>query len=188
MVKRVFLAINLPQDIKKILSEFKSKFSEIPAKWVEPKNLHLTLVFLGYLKESYLQNVIEITKNVSSSYSPFSLKISKVSFAPPKMKIPRMIWAYLEKSKELFELEKDLKTKLIENKIPFLKEEREFFPHITLARIRKWEFLRQDPEEKIEINEELDLSFDVNSIEVMESKLKRPSPEYFVLASFKLSE
>lgn len=188
MGKRIFLAINLPKEIKEILAEIKSRFSELPAKWVRPENLHLTLAFLGYLKEEDLKKVIEIVKNISDSHPHFSLKIFKVSFAPPKMKIPRMVWAYLERSEKLSEIERDLKRSLFQSRIPFLKEGKDFLPHITLARIRKWEFLRQDPEERVEIDENLELSFDVNSIEVMESKLKKPSPEYLVLKSFELKK
>ncbi len=62
-------------------------------------------------------------------------------------------------------------------------EELNFSPHITLGRIRTWEFRRIEPEERPEVNEEINLNFEVNSIEVMESTLKRGGAEYTILES-----
>ena len=43
---RIFIAINLPNDIKKYLVGFEKKWLDLPAKWVNPENLHITLLFL----------------------------------------------------------------------------------------------------------------------------------------------
>src|SRR3989338_7599957 len=40
---RVFIAINLPGDVKKYLASFEQKFSGLPAKWTPQENLHVTL-------------------------------------------------------------------------------------------------------------------------------------------------
>ena len=45
-----------------------------------------------------------------------------------------------------------------------------FIPHITLARILEMEFRKFDLDERPEINEDIDLVFTVESIEVMESR------------------
>ncbi len=62
-------------------------------------------------------------------------------------------------------------------------EARPYIPHINLGRIKTWEFRRLELEERPEVNEEISLSFEVNSIEVMESKLKKGGPEYDILES-----
>ena len=62
-------------------------------------------------------------------------------------------------------------------------ETRPYIPHITLGRIKQWEFRQIEPEERPKIEEEISLSFEVNSIEVMESDLKRGGAEYTVLES-----
>ncbi|MDP2664070.1 MAG: hypothetical protein Q8P08_01380 [bacterium] len=61
-------------------------------------------------------------------------------------------------------------------------------PHVTLGRLKTWQWRQMEPEERPEVSEEIDLSFEVNSIEVMESQLKRFGPEYTVLESFRLAE
>jgi 2'-5' RNA ligase len=97
-----------------------------------------------------------------------------------------MVWVEGEKSEELGDLRKDLQDLLLQ-KISYRPEEgRNFSPHITLARISEWEFKKFDLDERPEINEEIDLIFDVQSIEVMESELKRGGPVYTILESHTL--
>ena len=68
-------------------------------------------------------------------------------------------------------------------KVSFVPENRTFAFHITLARISSWGFRAIEPEERPEINESLDLAFSVESIEVMESEMKRNGPVYTILES-----
>jgi 2'-5' RNA ligase len=190
MRHRIFIGINLPEEIKKELEKFQFKFSELPARWVKKENLHITLAFLGYVKDEDLPRIIEITKNVATRHAPFLIKIVKVTYGPPKVSPPRMVWAIGEKNENLWKLQEDLKNALMEMKIPQLEEEegRGFIPHITLARIRKWEFKQMEPEERPEIDEDLNFSFEVKSIEIMESHLKRGGAEYTILESIPLSK
>lgn len=187
MTHRIFIAINLPQEIKTKLGNYQSFWQDLPAKWVKPENWHITLAFLGYLNDEELLKVCQITKEVAERHSPFLINLKKIVYGPPKKMPPRMIWVEGEKSEELGKLQKDLENSLA-GKINFETENRPYTPHITLARIRQWEFRQIEPEERPEINEEIDLSFQVNSIEVMESKLKRGGAEYTILESFLLSK
>ena len=57
----------------------------------------------------------------------------------------------------------------------------------TLARIKQWVWKRIEPDERPDVERDLDLSFEVGSIDIMESKLKRSGPEYILLKSIKLS-
>jgi 2'-5' RNA ligase len=189
MSRRIFIAINLPENLKKELISFKEKFWELPARWVKPENLHITLAFLGYVKDEDIPKIIAIVKNVASKHSPFLIRIVKIAYGPPKVSPPRMVWAIGEKNEILWKLQENLKNTLMEMKIPQLEEEgRGFVPHITLARIRKWEFKQMEPEERPEIDENLNFSFEVKSIEIMESHLKRGGAEYTVLESCPLSK
>jgi 2'-5' RNA ligase len=189
MRHRIFIAINLPEEIKKELERFQFKFSELPARWVRPENLHITLAFLGYLTDEELAEVLRITKEVALRHKPFLINLNKILYGPPKKMPPRMVWAEGEKSKELANLQIDLEKSLTSSgKIKFEPEERSFTPHITLCRIRQWEFRQIEPDERPQIDEDISLSFEVNSIEVMESQLKRGGSEYTVLESCPLKE
>jgi 2'-5' RNA ligase len=188
MKHRIFIAINFPENIKRELGDFQSKWSELPIRWVKPENLHITLAFLGYLSDEELPEVIKITKEVAQRHSTFLINLIKICYGPPK-KPPRMIWVEGEKSKDLANLQIDLEKSLTSSgKIKFEPEERSFTCHITLGRIRQWEFRQIEPEERPEVNEDINLSFEVNSIKVMESQLKRGGAEYTILESVPLSK
>ncbi|KKQ68306.1 MAG: 2'-5' RNA ligase [Parcubacteria group bacterium GW2011_GWA2_38_27] len=100
-------------------------------------------------------------------------------------KPPRMVWATGKKSKEFSTLKNDLDDLLLESqKIRFSADSKEFSSHITLARIRAWEWLKIEPEERPEIDEDIDMNFFIDSTEVMESELKRGGSKYEIIESF----
>lgn len=189
---RIFVAINLPEEIKKELDKIREKFALSQneysgewAKWTAKDNLHITLEFLGYLTDEEVGEVCLAVKEVAERHSYFSLSLNRVSYGPPKKIPPKMIWAEGEKSKELADLRQDLEKSLMQ-KVSFVPENRSFAPHITLARISAWAWKGIEPEERPEINESIDLLFTVESIEVMESELHRGGPHYTILESHAL--
>lgn len=182
---RIFIAINLPEDIKKELSSRAGRWPELPAKWTTKDNLHITLEFLGALTDEEVGDVCVAVKEVAERHNSFSLNINKILYGPPKKLPPKMVWAEGDKSKELTALREDLENSLTE-KVRFVPENRTFAPHITLARISSLEWKGIEPEERPEINESLDLFLTVESIEVMESELKRDGPVYTILESHQL--
>lgn len=190
MRKRIFIAINLPENIKKKLVDYQSKWPELPIRWTKKENLHITLIFLGYLNDEEILKICKITKEVASRNQSFSVNLNKIYYGPPKKMPPRMVWVEGEKSEQLGKLQSDLENSLLMASDTRLreKEQRPYTPHITLGRIRQWEFRQIEPEERPIVDEEISLSFPVNSIEVMESQLKRGGPEYTVLESFQLKE
>jgi len=183
---RTFVAINLPEEIKKELFLYSEKWLDLPAKWTDKDNLHITLEFLGALTDEEVGEVCLAVKEVAERHSCFSLNINKVLYGPPKKLPPKMVWAEGDKSKELSLLREDLENSLTE-KVRFVPESRIFAPHITLARISSWAWKGIEPEERPEVNETTDLMFTVESIEVMESELKRGGPVYTVLESHQLN-
>jgi len=184
---RVFIAINLPPEVKKELAGFCDKWPELPAKWAEKDNLHITLEFLGDLTDVEIGEVCLAVKEVAKQHSAFSINLNKIVYGPPKKNPPKLVWVNGEKSEELVDLKNELQEYLLE-KIAFKPEGKGFIPHITLARILEWEFKRFDLEERPEVNEDIDLMFSVESIEVMESELKRGGPVYTILESHQLGE
>jgi 2'-5' RNA ligase len=179
---RIFIAINLPEDIKRELGSYAEKWPELPAKWTSKDNLHITLEFLGDLTDQELADVCAIAGEAAKRHKSFSITLNKVLYGPPKKIPPRMVWANGEKTDGLADLKQDLQESLVK-KINFRPEARGSSPHITLARIKEWEWKKIEPEERPEVNEDIDLAFTVESIEVMESELKRGGPQYTILES-----
>jgi 2'-5' RNA ligase len=187
----------LPEDIKRELVRQQEKLEKLfipfasggsftgPAKWTNKEGLHVTLEFLDYLTDEQIVEVCKVTEEVAKRHRGFTVELNKILYGPPKKMPPRFIWTEGEKSDELADLKEDLQEYLVE-RIDFHPERKGFTPHITLARIKEWQFRQIDPEERPEINEEIDLTFSVESIEVMESELHRGGPRYTILQSCEL--
>lgn len=182
---RIFIAINLPNEVKKQLNRYSEKWPDLPCRWTKKDNLHVTLVFLGELTDVELADVCVAVKDVSVRHQAFDILLNKVSFGPENKF--KYIWVSGEKSKELQNLKNELEGQILE-KVRFKPEGRGFAPHITLARVSEWEIKQRDPEEIPDISENLDLFFTVESIEVMESELKKGGPVYTVLESHTLGK
>ena len=185
---RIFIAINLPEDVKKQLLEYKNKWPELPARWVSKDNLHLTLAFLGNTSNQELAEVCKLIQIVGGRHQPFSLEFTKIVYGPDQRR-PSMIWATGEKSSELTVLQKGVETALAESsEIHYRSEKRPYTSHLTLARLKTFELQRMETEELPNVNEEISLSFKVTSIEVMESTLRRSGAQYTILQSFMLKQ
>jgi len=186
---RIFIAINLPQEVKKELidhqEEITSTFSgRCPVAWTRKENLHLTLIFIGNTADNELLEICRISREVAKRNQQFFLTLNKICYGPPKATPPRMVWVAGEKCQKLTVLKNDLEKSLLKTGgANFSLEKRDFSPHITLGRIKTWQFKQLEPEERPEIDEEVSFNFPVNSIEVMESELKRGGPTYTILES-----
>lgn len=190
-MSRVFIAINLPEQIKKELENLKKEVQNLfpqevsrgVVRWVKEENFHLTLLFVGSIPDQEIFQVCQIVKETVRNQKPFSLKFKKLCYGPPQKIPPRLIWLEIEKNSALSRLAENLKKKAKEKGILRKIENRGFSPHITLGRISTWQWRSIEPEERPEIEKEVSLSFDVKSIEVMKSVLKRSGAEYTILQS-----
>ncbi|TSC52878.1 MAG: 2'-5' RNA ligase [Parcubacteria group bacterium LiPW_39] len=191
-MKRVFIAINLPESVKKRLKQYQEKYDYLlarqspakrdgggPVRWTKEPSLHLTLVFIGYVTDEQLVEICRAAREVAAKFEPFFINFKKIILGPPN-KPPRMIWVEGEASKELSELKNQLEERLLNCNSGFNHQEKRLLrPHITLARI-KMEQWRQ-MESKPVVEENFEAQVPVASIEVMESDLKRDGAEYAVL-------
>lgn len=182
---RTFIAINLPSDVKKVFARYQQKWADVPAKWTNPENLHITLVFLGDLTDLELGEVCLAVKEICEKQEAFNIVLNKIAYGPQDKIPPRYIWAGGDESKEAMALKDNLEDALSE--IIKLKIDKHIFnAHITLARISALEWRAIEPEERPEIFENVELTFTVESIEIMESELTRQGPRYTVIESHQL--
>jgi len=183
---RLFIAVNLPERIKNRLDYYQNAWPDLPAKWTKPMNLHITLLFLGNIVEKDIPAVLDTVECVSKKYPPAKLEFEKITYGPPKKIPPRMVWITLKKSDILAKMKEEIEQLLIAQNIRFQIEDREFSPHITFARLKSFALRQMDPEEVPQIEEEINLNFEVKAIDLMESRMKKFGPEYDVLESCEL--
>ena len=183
MKKRVFIAINLPSSIKEkiflFIQSLKEKNSHLRIKWVEKENLHLTLHFLGYLEDKELSQVEKIVESSLSQTKPTRLRLEEIG-GFPRLSSPRVIFL---KTKEIGEdsihfLQKEIGQKL--KKMGFFVDSRLWKAHITLGRNKTGRGQLSLIKNSL-VGEE----FEVQSIEIMESKLSPLGPKYKIIKSFK---
>lgn len=184
--RRIFIAINLPEDIKRRLLDFKEKWDFLQVRWTKKESLHLTLVFIGYADENEIYEVCRLTKEIAQKHEPFNVSFERILYGPPREargKLPRMIWLEGKASKDLTELKAELDEALASSEIlrSFRPERRPFSPHINLARIKmeEWRSLGETPK----IEQDFKFSFNVANIDVMESDLRSDGAEYTILES-----
>jgi 2'-5' RNA ligase len=177
MYLRCFVAIELPepikQDIGKLIEIFKKH--NVDVKWVDYKNIHLTLKFLGKTSEDLLPRVHESLRKVAISYEPLYIKICKVGVFPNR-KYPRVIWVGIEDSETLGRLQGD-----IENSIALLgfqREERAFHPHLTVGRVRSQRGTETLMNELDDYKEKDFGAIEVTNLKLMQSELKPTGAQY----------
>ena len=177
---RCFIALNFtPKVISGIesFSDLLKKQNLIEAKYTSDENLHLTLKFLGDVKD--LDKVKDALKTVK--FNAFDSKLAKAgTFGKTFI---RIIWLDLE-SKELFDLQKEVDKSL---KGQF-ECETQFSSHVTVARLKAV----RDRTRLVEFIETYNkktkpVEFKVDSFFLMKSTLGPSGPKYSIIEEYKLN-
>lgn len=175
---RCFIAVDLPLEVKDYLFRLQREFSKfIKAKWVEKKNIHLTLKFIGEIDEKKL-NILK-KELYKIKFKKFNLSLGNIGVFPDEKSI-KIIWVGLV-SNEVIELQK----KVDENLLELFSKDQKFVSHITLGRVKAIknkeklkEFLNKFKIKKIEFN--------VDSFKLYRSELTKDRPKYSILEEFSL--
>ena len=133
---RVFLAIPLPQQLKDSVSVIQRQLqTEIPAaRWVRPKNLHLTLHFFGEIEQETLEKIRVSVLSVKGCKRPFQVEVKGLG-AFPNQHRPRIIWLGLEPIGQLKQLHQECSQAL--HQAGVATETRPYSPHLTIGRLQQ---------------------------------------------------
>ena len=65
---RTFISVELPDEVKKNIAELVNELKDASAgvKWVEAKNLHITLKFLGWVEDRKIDELTDLTTKAVS--------------------------------------------------------------------------------------------------------------------------
>jgi 2'-5' RNA ligase len=175
---RTFVSIEIPDDIKKKISELieKAKLHLTPVKWVENKNLHVTLKFVGQVEDEKIMSITDCVKESIKGTKPFTLSFAGMGLFP-NAEHPSVLWVGISKGSDKA---KDLAEK-IECRITkegYRGEEKDFTAHLTIGRIK--EKIDIDSLSKfVQKNGNVDLgSIKVDHVSVMKSTLRPAGPVY----------
>ncbi len=128
---RIFVGIDLNDVVRGKIARFLEGVSGFApeARWVRPELLHITLKFIGEEKEEKVAAIAERLRLVRSE--PIEIRMAGYGFFPTP-KAPRVFWIGIQAGPALGALAKQIDDAVGELGVP--REEREFSPHLTLAR------------------------------------------------------
>ncbi len=134
---RLFLAFELPEEIRDVVGQVSKEAGKLPLniRWVKVKNIHLTVVFIGNVEESIISRIEEVARPACGKSHPFELSLNGLGFFG-KMRNPRVLWVGLNADlKGMSRLRDDLQRELAP--LGIKRESRPFRPHLTLGRFKK---------------------------------------------------
>jgi 2'-5' RNA ligase len=133
---RTFIALDLDKPVRDRLIAMQEKLARagVPVKWVEPDNLHLTLLFLGEVDFRDSPEVCRAVAAACADFGPFPMTVEGVGCFPNPRR-PRVLWAGVgDGADEVTGLHDALEPPLLELGC-YRREERGYTPHITLGRV-----------------------------------------------------
>jgi 2'-5' RNA ligase len=176
---RLFIGIELDKQIKEPLSKIQEQVRFIKPSWVPPKNIHLTVKFLGWSNEESIGEIISAIRSVTEKYKHFEITIDGLG-AFPNTKKARIFWVGLEgNTVYLSRLQGDLEDVLLP--LGYEKEKRPYHPHITLARLRVFEDVRKALSLKMSYRQ-----MKVKELTLFQSRLTPKGAVYSVVEKFSL--
>lgn len=177
---RAFIAVEIGSEIRARLGELQKQLKKANAdiRWVQPENMHLTLAFLGNVPVEKFQPLENALNATLRKLEPFQLTAYGTGVFGRRSR-PSVVWAGIEESPPLLNLQERVVSALEAAAIPF--ENKRFHPHLTLGRFKSLSHL----DELFQTLEKEEARFfgttEISSVELIKSELKPTGAEYTVL-------
>jgi 2'-5' RNA ligase len=184
---RTFIALDLGPAIRERLVSLQENFESQASgvKWVEPENLHVTLLFLGEVDNREIPAVCRAVDEVAQTLPPFVLSVEGVGCFPNPRR-PRVLWVGIGAGAELVTALHDLLEPPLLDLGCYRREQRKYTPHVTLGRIKS-EAAPVGFAQALAKHETWKAGqTPIPDVRVMSSELSPRGPEYTVLSRAKL--
>jgi 2'-5' RNA ligase len=136
---RIFLALNFSVAVtRRIAEEIERRKPALAdagfrVAWVPAANLHVTVKFLGSVREEAIEGVIGALHKVAPRHQPLEARAQGLGVFPSLLR-PSVLWLGVE-GPSLAPLQHDVEGAMVE--LGFEKEERAFHPHVTVGRVKE---------------------------------------------------
>jgi 2'-5' RNA ligase len=132
---RSFIAFDMENDsvVSRIAAAQKMIIqTNADVKLVEPKNIHITVRFLGDIAPDVVEKVYVAMKNVK--FTPFNIQLTGLGVFPT-INYPRVVWAGItDGAQQLKSIWEQLEPQI--HDLGFAPDPNGFSPHLTIARVR----------------------------------------------------
>ena len=183
---RLFIAVVAPPPVGRIGARVVDRLQgRGRVRWVTPDRMHLTLKFLGSVREERVPDIANILEECANRFSSFVVELGNVG-AFPHLRKPQTIWLGIERAEPLSALAEEIDRAL--GGLGFAREQRAFRPHLTLGRVKGprdlgdlaagLRQLADEPPQAVE--------WPVEEIELVRSDLLSNGPVYSTLHRFSL--
>ncbi len=128
---RTFVAIDIPDEVRAKIARYVEGVRGFSpdARWVKPETLHVTLKFIGELKEQQVADAKRMLSQIQAP--PTSIAFRGIGFFPTATSA-RVFWIGVQADEHLAALAARVDEAL--NQIGAERERNEYRPHLTLAR------------------------------------------------------
>ncbi|HQU85106.1 MAG TPA: RNA 2',3'-cyclic phosphodiesterase [Pyrinomonadaceae bacterium] len=184
---RTFISVDINAESRRKVADYiqklKNDFKDVRVNWDKPEKLHLTLKFLGDADEIQLAEVQKIVAEIAEKQTKFTLSLSENGVFPHPRNA-KVLWIGVEdKGGNLTKINESLEKEC--KPVGFESEQRNYHPHLTIARIKdacnSAELVKKHLETQIEPRE-----FEVSEIVIYESKLQPSGSIYKKIFNAKL--
>lgn len=173
---RIFVGIKIDSSLLKRISDWEYSYKiGFPVRFIDVRNLHITLIPPWIEEKSNIKSIISGINLTLTDIRPFFIEFSKIKLGPDKKK-PCLIWAEGKNNTEILNLKKT-----IEKSINIKPEKRKFKLHLTLAKFRN---IKSDIKK---LCQNVKWRQNVKSFCLFESILSSEGAYYRIIKEFKLT-
>lgn len=186
---RTFIAIDLPAEVVNGSQQLVRKLAKVApgVKWVEPENLHLTLKFLGEVRENETYAVCQAISRAVESIDSFDIQLCGAG-AFPKLERPRTLWVGVDDgADQLVALYTAIDDAMAD--MGFARDPKRFLPHLTLGRVKQPGPWLEEVSRMVTENAELEIGMaSVEEVVLYSSELSSNGPIYSPIGRSRLSD
>lgn len=128
---RLFIALDIPAEVRERLDQYVDRVRRLApdARWARIESLHITLKFIGEVKDAKLEEIESVLAPIKAS--PFQVEFQDIGFFPTP-RSARVFWAGVHALEALPQLATAVETAV--EQVGVAREKRPYHPHLTLAR------------------------------------------------------
>lgn len=185
---RLFFAAMLPSEVQEKLGGLRAGLGALPtrAAWTAPENLHITLKFLGEVPDAQVNEVALAGKEALPPVGAMQLRADHLLFFPPGGNARVLGAGFSGDTQKLTEIAAAIEAAC--QRLGFPRENRAFTPHATLARFRDGLHAVHRPKiEEAFARLPRIAPFELQAVQLVQSKLSPRGSEYAVVATLPLN-
>ena len=184
---RTFVAVDIDTAVETQVNRLIGRLRQTAAKvkWVDARQLHFTLKFLGEIELLEAPEVCAAVQRAVTPLAGFRAVVSGTG-AFPQLDRPRTVWVGISEGEEEFVALHDAVEDAL-HELGFRREHRRFRPHLTLGRVRQSPAGIEELGQLIRDNHDFVAGeISVGEVKVFSSVLAKDGPTYTLLGTAEL--